>query len=94
PNEFACEIIESIKPDIDQKIKLYPNPAKNILIFDPMVKENFYYSISDITNNIIQQNSSVNKTVINIEMLTPGIYLFQFKNESGSISESEMFVKN
>jgi PQQ-dependent dehydrogenase (s-GDH family) len=70
-------------PAINTKVEVYPNPAKNILFVKSLKSQTspLHYSIFDINGKVILKgNSNLNNFGINIQILTPGMYVFKLSN--------------
>ncbi len=70
-------------PDLNTRIEVYPNPAKNMLFVKSIKNQTspLHYSIFDINGKVVQKgNSNINNFGINIQSLNPGIYVFKLYN--------------
>ncbi len=64
--------------------KLFPNPAENVLFVETKGNENFI-SIYSIQGVLVKQiTSTTNLTKINVEGLSPALYLIEVLNNKGS----------
>ncbi|MFA6149779.1 MAG: DUF4465 domain-containing protein [Chitinophagaceae bacterium] len=78
----------SVKADI----RMYPNPASNVLFIESNLNEKQIVSINDITGKLIAQYEFQNeKLEINVSSLASGTYILNFRN--GSQVTSSQFVK-
>jgi hypothetical protein len=98
-NNTTKEVVQSFKAtdalSLDDttisKIKLYPNPATNIIRFSN--EDMATILITDVTGKVVLQSNNVDKnSIINISNLNSGIYFVNIKNET--INETIKFVKN
>ena len=80
---------------LDNVIKLYPNPANNIISINSVnnLLENFEYNIIDLVGRIVKKGNSKLNQEINIEDLNSGNYIIQIKTENGEVL-SEKLIKN
>ena len=75
-----------------QSLKVYPNPAKDVINFSIEGNVAKTISIMDITGrNIEVVNMTSNDTQININNYNNGIYLYQIKSEGGQVIKSGKF---
>jgi hypothetical protein len=75
-------------------IKLYPNPAKDFLIFSGYLQGSYTITITDISGKILLQQSKQNLTQpthISIDQLSSGIYFFNVK--SNQFTYTTKFIK-
>jgi hypothetical protein len=71
------------RPDLDTRIEVYPNPAKNMLFVKSIKNQTspLHYSIFDINGKVVLKgNSTINNFGINIQALDPGMYVFKLYN--------------
>ena len=69
-------------PEIEENIKIYPNPIKNVLVIEGE------YSSIDIYDSLGKLVlSSKNRTVINVAKLNNGIYILKMKTKKGNQSK-------
>jgi hypothetical protein len=61
--------------ELTQKIKVYPNPASNLLNVD--VKEAFGYEILDLNGRSIQKGSDGSTGQISLENISVGTYVLR-----------------
>jgi len=82
-------------PDPETKIvKFYPNPAISIITFDIQKKEEKTYSLQiyNFLGKKVYEASAVDqKTIVNLSDFFRGIYIFQLKDQTGKIVESDKF---
>ncbi|MEZ4886784.1 MAG: T9SS type A sorting domain-containing protein [Chitinophagales bacterium] len=84
-----AENIETIQTTADLAMRLFPNPAKNILnvAFDNVSKEAMYITVYDLTGRVVLQqavNSPTinNKIQLDISKLQKGSYLLQLNSDT------------
>jgi len=70
---------EGKKAEFISDIKIYPNPAKNILNITAGDNENHTYSIKDMNGKTILQNTFIGKTQLDIT-LPKGIYMVEVQS--------------
>ncbi|HEX4849365.1 MAG TPA: T9SS type A sorting domain-containing protein [Puia sp.] len=82
-------------PDPDNKIvKFYPNPAISIITFDLQKKLDKTYSLqiyNFLGKKVYDATAVDQKTIINLSDFFRGIYIFQLKDQTGKIVESDKF---
>lgn len=72
-----------VRPPINNKIEVYPNPVRDILFVKSIkkVESPLHYSIFDLNGNVVLKGTSdVNNFGINIQSLKTGIYVFKLYN--------------
>ena len=77
----------------DAQVKLYPNPAQNVLNYEcsDEVKE---ISLIDITGKVVKQVTNPTKSgYVNIQDMAGGLYLIRIKDHSGN-SNTHRFIKD
>ena len=74
------------------ELKLFPNPVQNQLQFTTNEANNLTVSIYNSCGALVYQDQGSLNNTINTEILSPGIYLLELKNNS-EISRTK-FVKN
>nr|WP_321224643.1 PQQ-dependent sugar dehydrogenase [uncultured Psychroserpens sp.] len=79
------------------EIKMYPNPAKNLLTIDASNTSNQVASITihDLQGKLILTQSNFEDQMIRIstEMLTTGLYLIEIKNSKGNRSIRKLMIE-
>jgi PQQ-dependent dehydrogenase (s-GDH family) len=71
------------RPAFNTKIEVYPNPASNMLFVKSIKNQSspLHYSIFDINGKLVLKgNSNINNFGINIQTLSPGVYVFKLYN--------------
>lgn len=71
--------------EVKQKVTLYPNPGSSELNFESesaIIKVSVY----DLSGKLIQSNSDINITNINVDFLNDGMYLIEITNEENQKS--------
>ena len=89
------EQYSDIKKLSDNKIRLYPNPANDVLYFDFLPNEikNVHLTIYNITGkNVFSKSNNNNDNTINISSLNKGIYFLEIKTVHQI--EIRKFIKN
>jgi hypothetical protein len=66
---------------VAENVKVYPNPASDIITFDLPTNDNYQYQITDITGKIVHTGQLINQNTINISNLTHGFYLIYLQHE-------------
>lgn len=87
-DNFAITDPSGIQGQETENLKIYPNPAENILNIEP--SESGFVKILDITGRVIlsQEHAGNKSLTIDISALNPGIYLI----ETGT-SDTTKFIK-
>jgi hypothetical protein len=89
------EIIDAIdNPVIDDRVTIFPNPASNVVVLDYDLELQIQQIvIYDIKGKVIEifENPDTDRTVLDLEKYSAGIYSAQFVSKKGSISKQ--FVK-
>ena len=76
-----------------QKIKIYPNPAKNLIRINQEKGSQNTLTIRGLTNQIIRfEKLNQKETIINISSLAKGIYILRIENKNGFIVKK--IIKN
>ena len=66
---------------LDKKIKIYPNPVKNVITIENRQEAEFHIKIYDILGKLILTKKISNvKNTIDVSNLKEGIYLLQYNN--------------
>ncbi|MBC8046073.1 MAG: PKD domain-containing protein [Fimbriimonadaceae bacterium] len=88
----------SISDNIPATIKLYPNPAGEILIveLDNLIGETAILEFSNITGEIIFRTEVIvyAKTLIDVSPFPDDIYEFTIKYDAGTISQKFLIMEN
>jgi hypothetical protein len=92
-NHYApCELTTSDEENhILSELKLYPNPARDVLIIETGNSE-FRFEISDATGQVVRKGTGKVKTQIETSDLAQGIYLI--KLYTGNETAYRKLVKN
>ncbi len=78
------------------QVKTYPNPATDILYFEIVdIKASIYeLEVMDITGKQVQkQVFQANKATVNVESLSPGMYVYTIKNKMGEAAIGKIIVR-
>jgi len=79
------EVSTSISEVVSRKnISIYPNPAKNILHIVKNTNAIHEYSIYGVIGGLAQKGSLYKEAGINIQNLSPGVYILFLKNENNT----------
>jgi len=78
--------------NLNNSIKLYPNPANNYLIIETTLSGKLNYSVYDITGRQLQSGSFLRNKKLDVMGLAEGVYVIQLQTQKGVISKK--FVKN
>jgi hypothetical protein len=76
--------------ELSQKIKVYPNPASNLLNVD--VKEAFEYEILDLNGRSIQKGTDGSTGQISLENISAGTYVLRL-NVGGTSYMSKLIKR-
>lgn len=71
---------------------LYPNPANNELHLEGDFATHDNYIIADLSGRVLQSGVVQSNFVVDVSMLSNGIYFFTLVKENGQI-ESKRFIK-
>ncbi len=80
---------------LNSEIKVYPNPAGNVVfIEDKSQNENIFAEVININNQLIMQKSFSNKGYLSIDIsdLKPGVYFIRIYNNTGVVVKK--FIKD
>ncbi len=81
-------------PDAEY-IKVYPNPANNILNVDVEQTSNLNYSIYSIYGNVINKGLLYDShSAIDISGISSGVYFISVTNGDKSVNSKVTFIKN
>ncbi|MBA3987411.1 MAG: T9SS type A sorting domain-containing protein [Flavobacteriales bacterium] len=73
---------------------LYPNPVKEVLYVNNILKQEVMASVYDISGKLLQSHSiETSLSTINLQELNSGLYFVVFKSKTGE-RVSKKFVKN
>lgn len=95
PYKTGDKIVTSIKPNLYDKqsdFNIYPNPVKDKIYFDSFDK-NIFFSIYNITGNLVCHKQKAPNNIIKINMLPDGIYVVKFENSIGKIINTRKIIK-
>ena len=87
---FSGPIITSVENRNDQRIHIFPNPAKTELSISGNLSENTNYEITSMEGKSLQKGV-VNGGSVSIENLTTGLYIIKIKTDAGE--RVQRFVK-
>ncbi len=78
----------------DSGLKMYPNPASEILNVVFNQNGNNEVVITDLLGKKVQslQMNGQSKLEVNVSQLRPGVYFLQIHNELGKVSEPSKFI--
>lgn len=79
-NQQECDDLAGIEDFSVQKIKIYPNPVKNVLHIETSIYP-LQIAVYNIHGGKILQTSTKNKHQINFSPLKSGIYFIQLSND-------------
>ncbi|WP_435525117.1 T9SS type A sorting domain-containing protein [Chryseobacterium indoltheticum] len=75
-----------------ESIKIYPNPAKNVLNLEiPKEIKKFSFEIKDTSGRLISAHE--NETAINVSKLSSGVYLCTVKSEGETVTKKIIIEK-
>ncbi len=90
---FIESCILSVKTEVQQQVKLYPNPAYNTInIEGENLASNYgYYNLTTMTGKIVKSGTiDSNHQVINVSNISNGLYLLQIKGKNHKIVKIEV----
>jgi hypothetical protein len=79
---------------VEKHVKFYPNPATSLINFEFQKANNISYSFqvfNFLGKKVFELSNVTQKTTINLSDFPRGIYIFQLKDQSGRIIESDRF---
>lgn len=77
---------------LENDIKVYPNPSKDIIYIESNTKANYIVTIIDFKGAVQYSSKTIEKiSFIDINKLNNGIYILKLENEKGSIIKK--FIK-
>jgi hypothetical protein len=90
-NQFGCDsivftmlsIIPTSIDELSQKIKIYPNPAKNSIYIDS--KEKGELILFSVTGKVLIRKQISNKDILDVSNIANGIYFLQINNSRSKI---------
>ena len=82
-NHQGNTLLVGINNFSNQKLKLYPIPAKNHLMIDlPLTLKGIRYTIYDLNGKALESNTMID-SIIPLHAIQNGIYFIQFNHPSG-----------
>jgi len=83
-----CEIYDDLvsidEVEINQNIKIYPNPVSDLLKVENSLGESLYVSLINVTGRLVFQNNfHIDQFYININDYSEGMYLLQLYSDEG-----------
>lgn len=84
----------STQDPVEKHVKFYPNPATSFINFEFQKSNNVSYSFqvfNFLGRKVFEIGNVTPKTTINLSDFQRGIYIFQLKDQSGRIIESDRF---
>lgn len=72
--------------EMDQQIRLYPNPASDHIFIENELKGTTIYSLTEINGKIIRKGVLYQKNDLDISSLKNGLYILNMMNDKGKIS--------
>lgn len=93
--KLFCDPSSRLNENLKQKVKLYPNPAKNTFSVDLNSSEKFNLIVKDLNGKqLITANNISSNQLISLENLTPGVYLIFLQTEGGKIQTDRLIIDN
>ena len=90
---FEKDNLVSVEENEFEKIKLYPNPANNVInISDLENISDYQIAIFDMTGKLMFEGNE--STKIDISLFNEGVYLVKLYNKSSGSSKVAKFVKS
>lgn len=80
----------------DVAVKVYPNPAKDRIVFEYGQQENVVVILTDIIGRAMQPEilyHAKGKTILATNGLPPGIYLYRLQNTAGILASGKIAVE-
>lgn len=92
----TTKIVEQIDAEEFEIIsKIYPNPTTDFVNIELQQKNNFNYSLTDLTGKtVIQGQLAESKNKIDLSKLTPGVFYLNIANPTGNLRETTKLVKS
>jgi hypothetical protein len=87
----------SEKESVVRVVRFYPNPATSLITFDLQQADEKQYSqlnlqIYNLTGKKVFEVGQITpKTIVNVNDLYRGVYIFQLKDKSGRVIDSGKF---
>ncbi len=83
----------NINDEADNKIQIYPNPAKEILTINSLEQPIESYKIYNLTGQVVQANFLIDENQVNISNLSKGIYFVKVISQSGKDATKKIIKK-
>lgn len=98
---FYNQILSGIEEDLilEKSMRIYPNPASNIINIDIGLPGQFQYKLIDILGNVVREdnftdfNAAQSNTEITVDDLPGGIYLLRVEGASAVVSKSVVLTR-
>ncbi len=74
---------------------LYPNPAKDLIVIESEILPNSHLTITNLNGQVLlTKNLNSTKEIINVSNLSSGVYFYELKNNSTSITKGKLVIVN
>lgn len=88
------EILEEEKRTNEQKLRIYPVPAKKDIFINLNKEEETYITLYTITGQVVKNiTTNLLKIMVNIEGLQVGTYFLITRNKNGQVTGKGKFIK-
>ncbi|MGJ5641594.1 endonuclease [Formosa sp. S-31] len=84
---WTCYETLYIEDDTLSKVKIYPNPAKNNLVYISTTKDIDVTIYNILGKVILKQHLTAHSKTINVSQLNQGVYVMKLSSDSGSITK-------
>jgi hypothetical protein len=100
--ENESNYLQNLKPNYNNVVlnfndlKVYPNPADNILNIQYNITANAIFTIMDMTGRkVIETNLSdkSNYAIIDVSKLTTGVYIYQLSNDKMVLKSDRIIIE-
>ena len=96
-NGVSWRIAEQTNEKEETKIRVFPNPVKDVLFIEVQSEMSSYGATLEVYNAMgqIMLNKTLNNKMefINLESLTTGLYIYSIKYENGHSEKGKFIVK-
>lgn len=80
-------------PDLDLKIKVFPNPSKEVIFITHPTEQFFNLSISDVSGKQILQTVHQKEQPLNVQTLTIGTYFITVTTKESKQTNTYKIIK-
>lgn len=93
-NGYEELVLGTHQLDISSKLKVYPNPASNQVVFSTDLSEKLNVRVYDMTGRMIEQINFESHTTLDISNFQNGFYLIQFETRAGGQGVKKLVVNH